>query len=123
MMRRRMKKMLNPELKEVIRALDAASRKGGRAIWGALAEELGRAKRSRVAVNLSRINRHTEAGAVVAVPGKVLAAGNLKQPVTVAAFSFSEKAREKTELAGGRTLSLTELLTEEIEPSNIKILK
>jgi len=41
----------------------------------------------------------------------------------VAAFSFSEKAREKTELAGGRTLSLTELLTEEIEPSNIKILK
>lgn len=115
--------MNNPELKKTIRTLRKASKKGGPSIWGALADELEKAKRRRVAVNLSRINRHTEAGAVVAVPGKVLAAGNLKQPVTVAAFSFSEKAREKTELAGGRTLSLMELLTEGIEPSNIKILK
>ena len=115
--------MNNPELKKTIRTLRKASKNGGPSIWGALADELEKAKRRRVAVNLSRINRHTDAGAVVAVPGKVLAAGNLKQPVTVAAFSFSEKAREKTELAGGRTLSLTELLTEEIEPSNIKILK
>jgi len=113
----------NPELKKTIRALRKASKNGGPAIWGALADELDKAKRGRVAVNLSRINRHSEAGNVVAVPGKVLAAGALRHPVTVAAFSFSEKAREKTELAGGRALSLTELLTEEIEPSNIRILK
>jgi large subunit ribosomal protein L18e len=113
----------NPELKKTIIALRKASKKGGPAIWGTLADELDKAKRRRVAVNLSRINRHSEAGNVVAVPGKVLAAGTLKHPVTVAAFSFSEKAREKTELAGGRTLSLTELLTEGIEPSNIRILK
>ena len=115
--------MINPELKNTIKALRKASKKGGSATWEALAEELDRAKRRRVAVNLSRINRHSRAGDVVAVPGKVLAAGALKHPVTVAAFSFSEKAREKTEDAGGRALSLTELLAEGIEPSNIRILK
>ncbi len=52
-LRRTRKKMLNPELKRVIQTLNAASRKGGKAIWGALAEEMDKAKRSRVIVNLS----------------------------------------------------------------------
>jgi len=114
---------MNPELKKTVRVLRAASKKGGPAIWAALADDLDKAKRRRVTVNLSRINRHSKAGDVVAVPGKVLAAGSLKHPVTVAAFSFSEKAREKMALAGGRALPLTELLTEGVEPSNIRIVK
>ena len=115
--------MLNPELKKVIQTLNAASRKGGKAIWGALAEEMDKAKRSRVIVNLSKINRHTEAGDVVAVPGKVLAAGSLSHPVTVAAYSFSEGAREKIVGADSRAISLLDLLEEGVEPSRIKILK
>ncbi|TEU08744.1 50S ribosomal protein L18e [Candidatus Bathyarchaeota archaeon] len=115
--------MLNPELKRVIQTLNAASRKGGKAIWGALAEEMDKAKRSRVIVNLSKISRHTEAGDVVAVPGKVLAAGSLSHPVTVAAYSFSEGAREKIAGAGSRAISLLDLLEEGVEPSRIKILK
>ena len=115
--------MTNPELEATIRALRAASRGDGPALWRALADELDRAKRSRAAVNLSRISRHTEAGDVVAVPGKVLAAGALAHPVTVAAFSFSEMAREKIALAEGRALSLVELLEEGAEPSRIRILK
>jgi large subunit ribosomal protein L18e len=122
-MRRRMRKMLNPELKKVIQALDEASKKEGKAIWGAIAEDLDKAKRSRVAVNLSRINRHTEAGDVVAVPGKVLSAGSLGHPVTVAAFSFSEGALEKIARSGSRAISLLDLLEEGVEPSRIRILK
>jgi large subunit ribosomal protein L18e len=118
-----MRKMLNPELKRVIQALDAASRKGGNAIWAALAEELDKAKRSRVVVNLSKINRHTEAGDFVAVPGKVLAAGALVHPVTIAAYTFSEGAREKISGADSRAISLLDLLEEGVEPSEIKILK
>jgi large subunit ribosomal protein L18e len=121
--RRTRKKMLNPELKKVIQTLNAASRKGGEAIWGALAGELDKAKRSRVIVNLSKISRHTEAGDVVAVPGKVLSAGSLAHPVTVAAYSFSEGAREKIVGAGSRAISLLDLLEEGVEPSRIKILK
>lgn len=114
---------MNPELKTTIRTLRAASKKGGPAIWKALADELDKANRRRVAVNLSRINRHSKAGGVIAVPGKVLAAGSLKHPVTVAAFSFSEKAREKIALVEGRALTFTELLAEGVEPSKIRIVR
>ena len=115
--------MMNPELKRTINALRAASRKGGRAIWAALADELDRPKRRRNAVNLSRISRHTGSGDVVAVPGKVLASGALAHPVTVAAYSFSDGAREKIALAEGRAINLTTLLEEGFEPSRIRILK
>lgn len=115
--------MMNPQLKATIKELRTASKKGGPAVWRALADELDRAKRRRNAVNLSRINRHTDAGDVVAVPGKVLGSGLLEHSVTVAAFSFSGTAREKIALAGGRDLSLMELLAEGVDPSKVKILK
>lgn len=115
--------MMNPELKRTIQSLRSASRKGGPAIWAALADELEKPKRRRNSLNLSRIERHTQAEDVVAVPGKVLASGSLTHPVTVAAFSFSEGAREKIALVRGRAISLTTLLEEEVEPSKIKILK
>lgn len=115
--------MMNPELKNTIWVLKAASRKEGKAIWRALADALDKPRRRRVAVNLSQINRHTEAGNIVAIPGKVLAAGSIRHPVTVAAFSFSEAAKKKIANAEGRTMSLTELVEEGIEPSEVKILK
>ncbi len=79
--------MKNPELATTFKEVKAATRKTGRPIWAALAEELDRSKRSRVSVNLSTIERHSEEGDVVAVPGKVLALGSLTHPVRVAAFS------------------------------------
>lgn len=115
--------MINPELIRTIQVLRAASRKGGAAIWSALADELDKPKRRRNAVNLSRIDRHTEAGSIVAIPGKVLASGFLKHPVTVAAYSFSDGALEKITLSEGRAMSLIDLLEEGFEPSDIKILK
>jgi large subunit ribosomal protein L18e len=112
----------NPELTATVRALRKASKKGA-ALWGALADELGRPRRGRVAVNLSVINRYTGEGDVVAVPGKVIGSGEIAHAVTVAAFSFSETAREKIARADGKTLSLTELVDGGVEPSKIKILK
>ena len=115
--------MRNTQLLETILSLERASEETGRAIWGALAEELNRPKRRRVSVNLSRIDRHTEEGDVVAVPGKVLASGGLSKAVRVAAYSFSEGAREKIREARGEAMSLTDLLDRGVEPSQIKIIK
>jgi large subunit ribosomal protein L18e len=115
--------MKNQTLKDTIQALMNASDETGKAIWRALAEELDKPKRRRVAVNLSRIDRHTEEGEVVAVPGKVLAAGSLSKPLKVAAFQFSEGAMEKISLAKGEAMTLTELLEAGVEPSKIRVMK
>ena len=115
--------MTNPELISTITELRKKSRTDGAALWQALARELDHAKRKRVAVNLSRLNRNSAKGEVVAVPGKVLAAGDLNHPLTIAAFSFSSMALNKIALAKGKTLSLKELIGSGIPPSEIKILK
>jgi large subunit ribosomal protein L18e len=115
--------MMNPLLKETIKTLKDASRKSGQNIWAAMAEGLDKPKRRRVSVNLSRINRHTQPGDIVAVPGKVLASGALDHPVTVAAYSFSDGARKKIIQTEGKAVSLTSLIEEQVEPSKIKILK
>lgn len=115
--------MKNQTLKDTIQALMKASDETGKAIWRTLAEELDKPKRRRVAVNLSRIDRHAAEGAVVAVPGKVLAAGSLSKPLKVAAFKFSEGALEKIRLAKGEAMTLTELLDAGVEPSKIRIMK
>jgi large subunit ribosomal protein L18e len=115
--------MINQTLIDTIQALKDASNESGKAIWKALAEELDAPKRRRVTVNLSRIDRHTGEDEVVAVPGKVLAAGSLSKPLKIAAFSFSEGAIEKIKLAKGEHMSLDELLASGIEPSQIRIMK
>ena len=122
-MKMKIRKLKNPELKRTIQTLDTASRKENKAIWGALAEELDKPKRGRTSVNLSKINRHTEEGDVVAIPGKVLASGFLNHQVTVAAFAFSEGAKKKIVDSGSKAISLETLLEEGINPSQIKILK
>jgi len=115
--------MMNKEIEKTIRALKAAKKKTGQPIWGALAEELDKPKRIRVDVNLSRINRLTKEGEVAAVPGKVLASGNLEHPVTVVAFSFSDIAKEKIIAAGGEAKTLAQFATEGVEPSKVKLIK
>ena len=115
--------MMNKELETTIRELKTAKKKTGQPIWGALAEALDKPKRIRVDVNLSSINRFTKEGDVAAVPGKVLASGSLEHPVTVAAFSFSDMAREKIKAAGGEVKTLSQLAAQGVEPSKVKLIK
>ena len=114
---------MNRELEKTIRELKTAKKKTGQPIWGALAEELDKPKRIRVDVNLSAINRLTKEGEVAAVPGKVLASGSLEHPVTVAAYSFSYQAKKKIKAAGGEAKTLTQLVSEGVEPSRVKLIK
>jgi len=115
-------KKTNLVLRELIETLDSYSRKYNAGIWRAVAEELAKPSRQRRAVNVSRINRYTEPGDIIVVPGKVLGAGNLDHPVTVAALSFSKTALEKIRRTGGRAISIFELLRENPGGSGVKII-
>lgn len=115
-------KKTNIVLRLLIEALLEHYRKYNAKIWRAVAEELAKPSRRRRAVNVSKINRYTQPGDWVVIPGKVLGAGVLDHPVVVAAFAFSKSAVEKIQRAGGRAISIFELLKERPDGSYIKII-
>ncbi len=114
--------MTNPQLVELIRFLRRKSRENDVRIWRDIAERLARPRRRRLTVNLSQLNRHTEINQTAAVPGKVLSVGELGHPITIAAFEFSEKAREKITASKGKCVSFFDLIEKNPRGSDVKIL-
>ncbi len=115
-------KATNPYLLSLIRLLRKKAREHDASIWRDIAERLSKPRRRRVVVNLSRINRYTKENDEVVVPGKVLGAGEINHPVTVAAFSFSEQAKEKILKANGKCITIPDLIEMNPKGSNVKIL-
>ena len=103
----------NPVRRRLVRQLHKLYRRDNKAIWKRVAQELARPRRRRRAVNLSRINRYVKDNEVAIVPGKVLGAGKLEKPLTIIAESFSTAALEKIVEAGGRAVTLRELVEDE----------
>jgi large subunit ribosomal protein L18e len=112
----------NEQLKTVIQELEKKAVENGEAIWSRLATDLSKPSRQRREVNLSRINRFTEKGETVVVPGKVLSSGELGHPVTIFAWSFSEQAKEKIKKSNSSAHSLGELMKKDIKGKGVRIL-
>lgn len=115
-------KTTNPELLELIRLLKKQGRENKADIWRDIAERVATPKRKRITVNLSRLNRYTQKNETVAVPGKVLGAGEINHPITVAAFAFSERAKEKIKASKGKCLSFSDLVKKNPKGANVKIM-
>ena len=116
-------KSTNFELIKLIRFLKKESRRKEAPIWRDLAKHLAKTKQQRATVNLSRINRFTQKNDTVIVPGKLLGAGDLEHSLTVAAFSASEKAKEKLKTAKAEYLSIQELVEKYPKGSNVIIIR
>jgi large subunit ribosomal protein L18e len=90
-------------------------------IWSYVAELLERPARSRVEVNLSKLNRLAADGDVVLVPGKLLGAGRLDKKVVVAAAYASRAAVEAVLRAGGEVVAIPELVKRNPKGGNVKV--
>ncbi len=110
-------------VRKLIRKLRKQSRIEQVNIWRDISERLLGPRRQRAEVNVSKINRYTKDGDTVLVPGKVLGAGSINHKVYVAALSFSENARRKIEAAGGKCLTIEELMQMNPRGSNIIIME
>ena len=113
----------NPRIVRLIGELKAASRESGAPLWRDVAQRLEKPNRNYAAVNLSKINRHTQSNDTVLVAGKVLASGDIGHSVTVAALNFSSQARSKILAAGGKCVMIEKLMAEHPKGSGIKILR
>jgi len=113
----------NPRTTALVSDLKAKSRENEAPIWRAIAEYMEHPNRSHATVNLSRINRHTAENESVVVPGKVLGAGELRHPVAVGAFNFSEGAELKITDAGGECLTIEEMANRNPSGANVRIIR
>ena len=102
MIKKKIRRKSNPELIELVHFLKKQSE-----FWQHVAELLARPKRKTIEVNLNKINKLTKDNSTVVIPGKVLSDGEISKPLTIAAFSFSDAARQK--LRNSKLISIDEL--------------
>ena len=79
-------------------------------------------KRSYPSVNITKIDKFVRDGEIALVPGKVLSLGSLSRKTTVAAFQFSESAKEKIN-KNGEAISIQELLKKNPKGNKVRIIK
>ncbi len=112
----------NPELRHALVELRRASKAHQAAIWGDVAQKLARPRHQVDPVNVGHLERLAAPNDTVVVPGKLLAAGRLSKPLTVAAFHYSAGAREKVHAAGGTALGIHELLKAKPDGAGVRII-
>ncbi|MCM1987337.1 MULTISPECIES: 50S ribosomal protein L18e [Methanococcoides] len=113
----------NPRIPALISVLKDTARENDAPIWKDMAKRLEKPSRIYAEVNLSKINRHAAENDLVLVPGKVLGAGALGHAVTVAALTFSTTAVDKITSAGGKCMTIEQILEENPAGSGIRIMQ
>ncbi|MBR9683278.1 50S ribosomal protein L18e [Candidatus Woesearchaeota archaeon] len=111
----------NFQLKLLIEELEKKFLEGGVKLWRRLASDLKKPSRQRRTVNIYKINKWSREGETVVVPGKVLNLGELSKKVDVAAFSFSDAAKEKISKVG-KVMDIQELMETNPEGKKVRIL-
>ena len=109
-------------LKKLIQELRKVSSTEKNNLWKRIADDLEKPTRTRRAINLSRINRFTQPKETVIVPGKVLGSGTLNHELTIAAFTFSEGAKQRIAESKGKAISIMELMKQNPKGKDIRII-
>ena len=113
----------DPTLLALISDLKAKERETGAAIWRDIAVRLEKPRRNWAETNLSKLERYAQDGDIILVPGKVLAAGSIEKKITVAAYSFSEAAANGIVAAGGKAVTIRDLMAENPKGSKVRIMR
>lgn len=112
----------NENLNQLIDSLKNEYYSNKTGLWLRVARELEKPTRKRRSVNLGRINRNTKENEIIVVPGKVLGSGELNHKITIAAYSFSESAKNMIEKLKGKCITIQELLKQNPKGKDVKIL-
>ncbi|AJF62959.1 MAG: 50S ribosomal protein L18e [archaeon GW2011_AR20] len=109
------------ELRKLIIELRKLSNKQKVNLWKRIADDLEKPTRKRREANLYRINKYTKQGETALIPGKVLSLGDLDKKLTVAAYRFSNQAKEKINKIG-KAITIRELIKENPKGKKIRII-
>ena len=113
---------INPILISLIHELKKQANENDAPIWKDIAKRLEKSSKNWPEVNLDRLEKHVQKNETALVPGKVLSSGNLIKKITIAAWSFSENAEQKIKKAGGKCITIEELLKKNPKGKDIRIM-
>ena len=114
-MKERANRKENPEKRELTLLLNKAN-----SFWREVAVMLAKPRRSSVEMNVGQINKKTKDGEVIIVPGKVLSSGDLDHKLTLSAFSFAERSKEK--MKNAKILSIKQMAEAYKDGKGVRVL-
>ncbi|MEM0139054.1 MAG: 50S ribosomal protein L18e [Ferroplasma sp.] len=113
----------NIHLKDVINDLLERSRDSQGIFWRDIASRLNASRNHYAAVNLGKLDRFTEDGETIVIPGTLLSSGVLHKKIKISALKISERARSKLSESGSEFIELMELAKENPKGTDLKIIK
>ncbi len=100
----------NSTLVKTILELKEASRKNEAPLWRSIANRLEGSSRNWPSVNVSKLEYNINKNGKAIIPGKLMGTGIVTKKITVAAYSFTDSAKEKILSAGGKCLTYNEMI-------------
>ena len=107
---KRINRKSNSTLVKTIVELREASRKNEAPLWRSIADRLEGSSRNWPSVNVSKLEYNINKNGKAIVPGKLMGTGMVTKKMTVAAYSFTDSAKEKIQSAGGKCLTYNEMI-------------
>ena len=111
----------NPQLVSLIHELKKTAIDQEAPIWKDIALRLEKPLRNWPVVNLKRIDMYVHENETAIIPGKVLSPGTLSKKISIAAWAFSDKSITKIKNAGGKPLTIQEVLKKNPKGKDIRI--
>jgi large subunit ribosomal protein L18e len=112
------KRKTNPLLLETIRAAKKTKVK----FWLDVASFMSFPRRKKICLNLRDIERLSNEGDSIVVPGKILSMGELNKKVRIIAFSFSNSAKEKILKANSEAVYIIDEIKKNPEAKSLKLI-
>ena len=100
----------NSSLVKTIINLKEASRKNDAPLWRSIATRLEGPSQNWPSVNVSKLDYNINKNGKAVIPGKLMGTGIVTKKMTVAAYSFTDSAKEKIQSAGGKCLTYNEMI-------------
>ncbi len=91
--------------------------------WKEIGEILSGPRKNLKNINLEEIDKISQDGETIVIPGKVLSQGELNKKIKIVALNFSKKAKEKLLKTKSEVSSMLEEIKKNPKAKGIKILK
>ncbi len=113
----------NPVLSSLLVDIKKNATRHDSGFWRDVYERLQKPSRQMPVVNVGKIaSLQLQKDEVIVVPGKLLGNGNIDKPVTVYAYKASRQAIQKIEAAKGKYGTLRDLLRDNPQGKNVRII-